>query len=115
MAVNEYKRDADSISVPVAETVASGDLVAAASGLVGVAEVDAKANEAGDGFVATVRMVGVFDIPADASTAGVGEAVSVTLPAGNVFETVTLAASGDKAGTVVGVAKDGTLRVALNK
>lgn len=117
MALNEIKRDADSISVPVDSTVVSSDLVAAASGLVGVAETSAKPNEAGDGYVATVRTVGVFDIPVGSSTAGIGEAVEVTLPTGNVFETVTLIAegTGSAAGTVVAVAKDGTPRVALNK
>jgi len=99
--MNEIYRDGVSIPYPVEETVASGDLVAFASGLVGVAETDAKPNEAGDGFVATVRADGVFGFDAGANAAGVGEAASVTLPSGNVGETVTLAASGDKAGTIV--------------
>lgn len=103
MALNEIYRDGVSIPYPVEETVASGDLVAFASGLVGVAETDAKPNEAGTGFVATVRADGVFGFDAGANDAGVGEAAEVTLPTGNVGETVTLVAggTGDKAGTIV--------------
>lgn len=114
MATNEVYRDAVSLPWPVEGTVASGDLVAFASGLVGVAETDAKANEAGTGFVATIRVDGVFNIPAGANAAGVGEAATVTLPTGNVGETVTLAATGDPAGTIHRVSAAG-VAVALNR
>lgn len=116
MAMNEVYRDAVSLPWPVEETVASGDLVAFASGLVGVAEVNAKPNEAGNGFVATIRVDGVFNIPADDNDAGIGEAAEVTLPTGNVGETVTLVASGtgDRAGTIHRVSAAG-VAVALNR
>lgn len=114
MSMNEVYRDAVSLPWPVEETVASGDLVAFASGLVGVAEVDAKPNEAGNGFVATIRVDGVFNIPADDNAAGIGEAATVTLPIGNVGETVTLAAAGDPAGTIHRISAAG-VAVALNR
>lgn len=117
MSTNEVYRDAVSLPWPVAETVASGDLVAFASGLVGVAEVDAKPNEAGTGFVATIRVDGVFNIPAGANAAGVGESATVALPTGNVGETVTLTdgvTGTDKAGTIHRVSAAG-VAVALNR
>lgn len=116
MSMNEVYRDAVSLPWPVEEAVASGDLVAFASGLVGVAEVDAKPNEAGNGFVATIRVDGVFNIPADANDAAIGESAEVTLPAGNIGETVALVASGtgDKAGTIHRISAAG-VAVALNR
>lgn len=116
MSMNEVYRDAVSLPWPVEETVVSGDLVAFASGLVGVAEVSAKPNEQGTGFVATIRVDGVFNIPAGANDAGIGESAEVTLPTGNVGETVALVASGtgDKAGTIHRVSAAG-VAVALNR
>lgn len=73
MAMNEIYRDAVSLPWPVAETVASGDLVVLDSGLAGVAETDAKPAEGG-GFVATLRVDGVFAFPTGDVTGGVGEA-----------------------------------------
>lgn len=63
MSMNEIYKDADSVPYPVAEAVNSGDLVVFASGLVGVAEIDAKPNEAGTGFVATIRTKGIWAFP----------------------------------------------------
>ena len=114
MAMNEVYRDAVSLPWPVEEGVVSGDLVAFASGLVGVAETDAKANEAGNGFVATVRVDGVFTIPAGDNEAGVGEAATVVLPTGNVGETVELADAGTAIGTIHRVSAAG-VAVALNR
>lgn len=114
MSMNEVYRDAVSLPWPVEETVESGDLVAFASGLVGVAEVDAKPNEAGTGFVATIRVDGVFNIPAGDNAAGAGEAATVALPTGNVGETVALAATGAAVGTIHRVSAAG-VAVALNR
>lgn len=116
MAMNEIYRDAVSLPYPVDGSVASGDLVAFASGLVGVAETDAKANESATGFVATIRVDGVFAIPTGGNDAGIGESAEVTLPTGNVGETVALVASGtgDKAGTIHQVTPT-SVHVALNR
>lgn len=72
MATNEIYKDADSVPYPVEEGVASGDPVIFESGLFGVAEVDAKDDEAGTGFVATIRTKGIwaFDMGAGAIAAG---------------------------------------------
>lgn len=113
MALNELYRDGVSIPYPVASTVKSGDLVAFASGLAGVAEVDAKASET-SGYVATVRAEGVFGFDKGANTGGVGDEAVVALPTGNVGETVTLAATGDKIGTIVKI-QGSTVFVNLNR
>src|SRR5690606_34168842 len=101
MSMNEIYRAGVSIPYPVEVTVATGDLVAFASGLVGDAVSGAKPPEAGDGSVATDRADGRSGCGAGADAAGVGGAASVTHHYRNVGETVTLAASGDKAGTIV--------------
>lgn len=116
MALNEIFRDADSLSVAADETVKSGNLVAFNSGLAGVAETDAKDNEAEDGYVATVRFVGVFKVPAgSASAPAVGKSVFITPPAAGPAAPVTLAATGTKIGTIHSVRPDGSLFVILNK
>lgn len=111
--MNELYRDGVSIPYPVDESVASGDLVAFASGLAGVAEVDAKPSESG-GFVATVRADGVFGFDEGDNAGAVGDAAFADLPAGNVGETVTLAATGDKIGTIVKI-QGTTVFVNLNR
>lgn len=104
MALNEIYRDADSVPYPVAEAVSSGDLVVFASGLVGVAETDAKPNEAGTGFVATIRTKGIFVFPFGATAVVAGTAIyaSSTPAAGvGVVGTLTATASdNDLVGTV---------------
>lgn len=104
MATNEIYRDADSVPYPVAETVSSGDLVIFPSGLVGVAEVDAKPNEAGNGFVATIRTKGIWAF--DMGTGAVGNGVAIYNSAAlgtNVGVTAALtltATDNEKVGTV---------------
>lgn len=73
MALNEIYRDADSVPYPVASDIVAGDLVVFASGLVGVAEVSAKPNEAGNGYVATIRTKGIWSF-----SMGVGAIVTGT-------------------------------------
>lgn len=116
MALNEIKRDAFSISIACGTTVDSGELVALASGLAGVAEVDAKLAEDGTTYRTTIRTIGIFSIPVgSAATPAIGEAAVVTLPAAGTAEPVTLAATGTKIGTIVGLPTGGThLYVALN-
>lgn len=116
MALNEIKRDADSFSVRCDAAVNSGDLVALASGLAGVAEVDAHLGEGGV-YWTTIRTVGIWQLPVGAAaTPAIGEAVFITPPAAGEAEVVTLAATGTKVGTIVGLPKDTTfLDVALNK
>lgn len=103
MSVNEIYRDADSVPYPVAADVVSGDLVVFASGLVGVAEVDAKDSESG-GQVATIRTKGIFtfDLGTGAVSAGVSIYASTTAAAGvGTKGTLTTTASGNtKVGTV---------------
>jgi hypothetical protein len=116
MSMNEIYRDGVSLPYPVASTVESSDLVAFASGLVGVAEVDAKLAADGATYVATIRHDGVFAIPAGANTGGVGDsALVVTLPSGNVGEKITLGATGTKIGTIVNINDDGSVYVNLNR
>lgn len=116
MALNEIKRDADSISVNVTNAVESGDLVAFNSGLCGVAETDAKLNEDGATYSATIRTAGIFNLPAgSAGTPATGEAVFITPPAAGPGAPVAFAASGTKVGTIHSVRPDGSLYVILNK
>lgn len=75
MATNEIYKDADSVPYPVAEAVESGDLVVFASGLAGVAETDAKPNEAGTGFVATIRTKGIWAFPMGSGAVVAGTAI----------------------------------------
>lgn len=103
MALNEIYRDADSVPYPVASTIESGDLVVFASGLVGVAETDAKATEGG-GYVATIRTKGIFafDMGSGAVTTGTAIYASSTPSAGvGVAGTLTAtSASNTLVGTV---------------
>lgn len=103
MALNEIYRDADSVPYPVASDVESGDLVVFASGLVGVAEVDAKPAESG-GYVATIRTKGIFafDMGTGAVVTGTTIYASTTPSAGvGVVGTLTTTASSNTAvGTV---------------
>jgi predicted RecA/RadA family phage recombinase len=117
MALNEIKRDADSFSVACTSAVNSGELVALASGLAGVAEVDAHLGEDGSTYYTTIRTVGIWSIPvASHATPTIGESVTVTLPSAGPAAPVTLAATGTKVGTIVGLPKGGThLYVAINK
>lgn len=116
MALNEIKRDADSFSVACGSTVNSGELVALASGLAGVAETDAKLAEDGTTYRCTIRTVGIWSIPVgSAATPAIGEAAVVTLPAAGTAEPVALAATGTKIGTIVKIVPGGThLDIALN-
>lgn len=116
MALNEVKRDAFSISVPVTSAVESEDLVAFNSGLVGVAETDAKLSEDGATYRASIRTIGIHRIPVGStSNPAIGNAVFITPPASGPGAPVTLAASGTKVGTIVGLPKDTNfLEVALN-
>ena len=104
MATNEIYRDADSVPYPVASDVVAGDLVVFASGLVGVAEVSAKANEAGNGYVATLRTKGIwsFAMGTGAVTAGTSIYASATPSAGVGVKgsITTTATSNTKIGTV---------------
>lgn len=78
MALNEIYRDGESISYKVNSAVVSGDFVvlggtagatgAAATGIVGVAETDAKLGEDGN-YYATLRHIGVFTGTTSAATA----------------------------------------------
>ena len=120
MSMNEIYRDGVSLPYPVESTVKSGDLVAFASGLVGVAEVDAKLAEDGTTWMATIRHDGVFAIPAGNNASGIGEAAFIAdadIPDGNVGETVALAveADGTKIGTVVNINDAGAVYVNLNR
>lgn len=78
MALNEIYRDADSVPYPVASDVSAGELVVFASGLVGVAEVDAKANEAGNGYVATLRTKGIWAFSMGTGAVVTGTAIYAT-------------------------------------
>jgi len=115
MALNEIKRDADSFSVRADSAVVSGDLVAFASGLAGIAEVDAFVGDGGL-YWTTIRTVGIFDIPVGShSTPTIGESITITVPSAGEAEKVTLAASGTKIGTIVAIPSASLLRVAINK
>lgn len=116
MALNEIKRDADSFSVVCDSSVESGDLVALASGLAGIAEVDAHIGE-GSLYWTTIRTVGIFDVPVGShATPVIGESITITLPSAGEAEPVALAASGTKIGTIVAIPPGGAvLRVAINK
>lgn len=116
MAKNEVKRDAFSISVPVTSAVDSGELVGFNSGLVGVAETSAKLAEDGTTYRATIRTIGVWRLPVgSAATPTIGESVFISPPSAGPGAPVTLAATGTKVGTIVGLPKDtGFLEVALN-
>lgn len=118
MSMNEIYRDGVSLPYPVASTVESSDLVAFASGLVGVAEVDAKLGEDGSTYYATIRHDGVFAIPAGANAGGIGDSALITtasVPSGNVGEAVALGATGTKIGTIVNINNDGDVYVNLNR
>lgn len=71
MAVTELHKDGDSLSWKVASDIVSDDIVVFASGLVGIAEMDAKLGDDG-AYWATVRTKGVFGIPVTAGTAFAG-------------------------------------------
>lgn len=115
MATNELYRDGVSLPYPVESTVVAGDLVAFAGGLVGVAETDAKVGENGSTYYATIRHDGVFGFDDGANAGGIGDEAWVTLPTGNIGETVTLAAAaGSKAGTIVKIVGT-TVFVNLNR
>lgn len=115
MALNEIKKDTDSISVLCDAAVESGDLIAVNSGLAGVAEVDAHTGDV-SGTWTTVRTRGIFQVPVgSAATPAIGEAVFITPPAAGEFEKVTLAATGTKIGTIISIPPGGThLWIALN-
>lgn len=119
MSMNEIYRDGVSLSYPVASTVKSSDLVAFASGLAGVAEVDAKDADNGSGWMATIRHDGVFAIPAGDNDGAIGDPAVVVLPTGNVAETVALVAiaseTGTKIGTIVYINDEGSVYVNLNR
>lgn len=100
MAMNEIYKDADSVPYPVAAAVQSGDLVVFASGLVGVAEVDAKPNEAGNGFVATIRTQGIWNF-----TMGTGAIVTGT----SIYASTTAAAGVGTVGTLTATSASNTL------
>jgi predicted RecA/RadA family phage recombinase len=116
MALNEIKRDADSFSVRCDDAVESGDLVALASGLAGIAEIDAHEGDDGNSWT-TIRTVGIWQVPVGShATPTIGESITVTLPSAGEAEVVTLAATGTKIGTIVGLPKDTAfLNVVLNK
>lgn len=100
MALNEIYRDADSVPYPVASGVESGDLVVFASGLVGVAETDAKPNEAGTGYVATIRTKGIWVFPMGAGVVTAGAPIySSTIGSAGVGAVGTLTTSADDGGT----------------
>lgn len=103
MALNEIYRDADSVPYPVASDIEAGDLVVFASGLVGVAEVNAKPAESG-GYVATLRTQGIWSYPMGTGAVATGTAIyASTTPSAGVGTkgTVTATASGNtKVGTI---------------
>lgn len=104
MATNEIYKDADSVPYPVAEAVASGDLVVFASGLAGVAEVDAKADEQA-GFVATIRTKGIWAFPMGSGAVTAGAPIySSTIGSAGVGAVGTLTTSADDGGTPTPVA-----------
>lgn len=112
MATNEIYKDADSVPYPVAGAVDSGDLVVFASGLVGVAEVDAKANEQATGFVATIRTKGIWAFPMGAGAIAAGAPIySSTIGSAGVGAVGTLTTSADDGGspTVTAYTKVGTV------
>lgn len=119
MSMNEIYRDGVSLPYPVESTVVSSDLVALASGLAGVAEVDAKLAEDGSTYMATIRHDGVFAIPAGDNDGAIGDPAVVVLPTGNVAETVALVAidsqTGTKIGTIVNINDEGSVYVNLNR
>ena len=95
MSMNEIYRDADSVPYPVPETTKSGDLVVFASGLAGVAEVDAKPSESG-GFVATIRTKGIWVFPMGAGVVTAGDPIySSTIGSAGVGAVGTLTTSAD--------------------
>lgn len=75
MALNEVYVDADSLVLPVANTVKSGDAVIV-GGLTGVALKDAYAGEDGN-YYTTVKFCGVFRLTVT-GTLTVGAAVYIT-------------------------------------
>lgn len=93
MAVNEIYKDADSVPYPVPSTIESGDLVVFESGLVGVAETDAKAAEGG-GYVATIRTKGIWVFAFGAGALAAGAPIySSTAGSAGVGALATLTAS----------------------
>ena len=114
MATNEIFKDGDSLPWPVAEAVESGDLVVFDSGLVGVAETDAKADEAGNGFVATIRTKGVWAFPMGAGAITTGTAIySSTAGSGGTGAVGTLTTTSDS-NTFVGTVYRGKPAAAGN-
>lgn len=117
MALNEIHRDGVSIPYPVASTIVSGDIVVLPSGLVGVAETDAKVGENGSTYYATVRHDGVFGFTyGSAATAGALLYVSSTPSAGlGVLGTLTATAtSNNPVGTVTRAKGSGSGTVYIN-
>lgn len=103
MALNELYRDGVSLPYDVTPAVQSGDLVVFASGLVGVAEIDATERESGVPK-ATVRVDGVFGFPfTGALVAGTAIYASTTAVAGRgtVGTLTTTATDNVRVGTVV--------------
>lgn len=104
MALNEIYRDADSVPYPVTTDVDSGDIVVFASGLVGVAEVDAKPNEAANGFVATIRTQGIWAFPMGTGAIVTGTTIYASTTAvagvGTVGTLTTTASTNAIVGTV---------------
>lgn len=117
MATNEVYHDADSIPLPVASGVVSGEVVKVGS-LVGVALIDRGA----DG-VATVRRKGAFTLPVAAATYAVGDPIYGHASGGGaVTGRVELIDKTSTTGTLIGYAIEaktlgaaGTLNVALTQ
>jgi predicted RecA/RadA family phage recombinase len=114
MATNEIYKDADSVPYPVAAAVVSGNLVVFASGLVGVAEVSAKANEQANGFVATIRTQGIWSVPMPSGAIVVGTAIYASSTASAGVGVVGTATATATANTLVGTVYRGKPAAAGN-
>jgi predicted RecA/RadA family phage recombinase len=93
MALNEIYKDASEVTLAVASTVKSGDLVVV-GGLVGVAEKDALAGENGT-FYVTLKFTGAFQFTiVTGDTLAVGDIAYADTAPTEVGDTNTNAAVG---------------------
>lgn len=93
MALNEIYKDASELTLPVASTVVSGDLVVV-GGIVGVAQMDAITGEDGDTYT-TLKMDGAFRFAvATGADLAIGDVAYAETAADEVGDTDTNVAVG---------------------